>query len=320
LIGGVDSITQLVLGGATAALVVPAEDRRKALVAGFALGTLPDLDEVYLSLADLDGVARVTWHRGPTHSLFVLAAIGFVIWYLAKRWFKPVAEHPRRWFFAVELSLLTHPLLDIFTTYGTQLFWPLPFRPIMGSSISIVDPAYTLPLVVACVIAACLGKSKTARSAIFGCVVLSHAYLGWTLVGQAIVESRARAALSGEGLANAGLVATPTFGNSVRWIVVAMSPTGYEEGFFSFANPDAPIVFTHHESDVNALRAIADLPAVKRLEWFTHGFMKAEVSGDILLVSDIRMGAYPHYFFTYEIARKDGSGWRAIRPELIRRN
>lgn len=313
-----DSITQLVLGGATAAIVVPAKDRRKALVAGFALGTLPDLDALYLHFTDLDDLAKVTWHRGPTHSIFLLAAVGFLMWFFAKRWFKPVAEHPRRWFFSIMLSLITHPLIDIFTTYGTQLFWPLPMRPIMGSSISIVDPAYTLPLVVACAIAVTLVNWKHARAAMFGCLVLSHAYLGWTLIGQSIVEGKARAALVAKGIENASLVATPSFGNSVRWVIVAMTQNGYEEGFFSFADSSAPIGFIHRPSDTAALRATADLPAVKRLEWFTRGFMSAQVIDGTLYVSDIRMGAFPHYYFKYEIARKDGEIWREIRPRQVR--
>jgi len=41
-----DSVTQLVLGASVSAVCVPAQHRRKALVLGAALGTLPDLDVI----------------------------------------------------------------------------------------------------------------------------------------------------------------------------------------------------------------------------------------------------------------------------------
>jgi inner membrane protein len=297
-----------------ASLVVPAEDRRKALVAGFALGALSDLDAVVLHFLPLDDLAKVTWHRGPTHSLFLLAALGWVLWYYSRR-FRPVAEHPRRWFFAIHLALLTHPLLDCFTTYGTQIFWPLPFRPVMGSSISIVDPAYTLPLFVVCLIALFAPAWRHARAAMYAFAVLSHAYLGWTLVAQAVVEAKARAALDAEGFGGVPLVATPVFANSIRWVITAMTPGGYEEGFYSFAK-GGEIAFHHLNSDTASLAEVPALRAVERLRWFTKGFLSAEVKDDTLIITDIRMGAYPFYYYAYEIARKNDGVWREVPPRL----
>ena len=40
------------------------------------------------------------------------------------------------------LALITH-LLDAFTVHGTQLWWPLPVRPTMWSTVFIIDPLYT---------------------------------------------------------------------------------------------------------------------------------------------------------------------------------
>ena len=124
-----DSLTQITLGGATAALIAPAQHRRAAVAAGAILGTLPDLDIIPLLLSRADAVAFVTWHRGPSHSLLVLAVTGWLLWLVLRRTWGPVREAPGRWFWAIELALLTHPLLDAFTVYGTQLIWPLPARP-----------------------------------------------------------------------------------------------------------------------------------------------------------------------------------------------
>ena len=66
---------------------------------------------------------------------------------------RPGHAAPRPWFWAIPLALVTHPLLDAFTVYGTQLLWPLPMRPVMWSSVFIIDPLYTFSLLIACGVA-----------------------------------------------------------------------------------------------------------------------------------------------------------------------
>jgi inner membrane protein len=131
------------------ALIAPARHRRAALVAGGVLGTLPDLDVIPITLSGADAVTRITWHRGPSHSLLLLALTGWLLWLVLRRSWAPVKEEPTRWLWAIESALLTHPLLDAFTAYGAQLFWPLPGSPVIGASIFIIDPAHTVPLLVA---------------------------------------------------------------------------------------------------------------------------------------------------------------------------
>ena len=80
-----DSLSQIVLGGAVAAVVVPAAHRRAALLAGAALGTLPDLDSFPIALFTKDPVALMTWHRSFSHSLFVLPLVAWAIWALFRR-------------------------------------------------------------------------------------------------------------------------------------------------------------------------------------------------------------------------------------------
>ena len=92
-----DSISQIVLGGAIAATIAPPGHRRAALLAGAALGTLPDLDVIPVGLLADDPVARMTWHRSASHSLLVLPVVAWAIW----AWFRSrggrVAQAPTRW-------------------------------------------------------------------------------------------------------------------------------------------------------------------------------------------------------------------------------
>jgi inner membrane protein len=306
-----DSLTQIVLGGAIAAAIAPARHRRAALLAGAALGTLPDLDSIPIALLTDDPVARMTWHRSASHSLLVLPFVAWAIWAWCRSRGKRVAAEPRRWWWAIALALLTHPLLDAFTVYGTQLFWPLPSPPVMWSSVFIIDPLYTVWLLLACVAAFFLRERVAAQRVLVAGLALSTAYLGWSLVAKTMVEREAGRALAAMGLADAPRFSVPMPLNTLLWRVVAMTPSGYVEGFHSIAADRGPMTFRGHPSNTQALAEAADLPAVRRLTWFNHGFMQARVVGDELVLSDLRMGAEPDYFFRFAVARH-GSDWQPI--------
>ncbi len=308
-----DSLTQIVLGSATAALVAPPQHRRLALAAGAILGTLPDLDIVPLSLSRADAVDFVTWHRGPSHSLLVLAVAGWLLWLLLRRTWRPVREAPGRWLGAIQLALLTHPLLDAFTVYGTQLFWPLPARPTMVASIFIIDPLYTVPLLAACLAAWWLQAHRSATWCLFTGIGISLVYLGWSLAAKAIVERDVKIALAGKGLQSAPHFSVPMPFTTLLWRVVVLTPNGFLEGERSLIADRTPMTFRSYPSDHATLQEVSAFPSVQRLNWFTHGFLKAERQDGRLVLSDLRMGAEPGYIFRYVVAEIDEEGtWRPI--------
>ncbi len=309
-----DSLSQIVLGGALAAAIAPAGHRRAALLAGAALGTLPDLDGIPLALLFDDPVMRMTWHRSLSHSLFVLPFVATLIWWLYKRRGGRVAESPVRWFFAMQAALITHPLLDAFTVYGTQLWWPLKTPPTMWSSLFIIDPLYTLWLLIACVVAWRARERAIAQRALVAGLVLSTAYVGWSLLAKARVDRAADEALAAIGLQDAPRFSVPMPFNTLLWRVVAMTPEGYVEGERSLVADRGAMRFVARPSDVAALREVADYDAVARLRWFNHGFMKAQQRDGTLVVSDLRMGLEPDYIFNFAVAERNSPAWREIPP------
>ncbi|QGW66137.1 metal-dependent hydrolase [Lysobacter soli] len=308
-----DSFTQIVLGAAVAAAIAPPQHRRAALLAGAALGTLPDLDVLPINLITDDPVARMTWHRSWSHSLLVLPFVAWALW----AWFRSrggrVAQSPTRWFWAMQGALLTHPLLDAFTVYGTQLLWPLPTQPVMWSSVFIIDPLYTVWLLLACVVAWFARERRIAQPALVAGLALSSLYLGLSLVAKHQVERAAEQALASQDLATATRFSVPMPFNILLWRVVAMTPEGFVEGERSLVADSGPMQFRRHASDVAAMEQVRDFPAVQRLQWFNRGFMKAQVREGELVLSDLRMGAEPDYSFRFAVARKDADGrWAQI--------
>ena len=312
-----DSLSQLLLGASVAGAAVPVGHRRAAMLAGAALGTLPDLDSFPIALFTDDPVALMTLHRGFSHSLFVLPLLGWAIWAVLRWRGGRVAHAPRDWFRAIQLALVTHPLLDAFTVYGTQLLWPLATPPVMWSSVFIIDPLYTIWLLLGVAVAAFAGSRPLARRALLAGLVLSTAYLGWSLLAKSMVEREAERSLAAIGLQGAPRFSVPMPFNTLLWRVVAMTPEGFVEGEHSLVADTRLIAFRHHASDVRALAQVQDFPPVARLSWFNRGFMKASERDGQLVLSDLRMGAEPDYSFNFAVARRDGDGWREIPPEQL---
>ena len=105
---------------------------------------MPDLDVFY---DHGDPISNMTLHRTESHALFYLTLLSPLLAWLMARLFS-AGQHFRHWWGAVWLALITHPLLDLMTVYGTQLGLPFTNTPFAVGSIFIIDPLYTLPMII----------------------------------------------------------------------------------------------------------------------------------------------------------------------------
>lgn len=309
-----DSLTQIALGSCVAAACVAPAQRRKAALIGAALGTVPDLD-VFVDYGD--PVANFTMHRGATHALVVLAVFGFALWLVLLRFWPPVREGPRRWLAAILLALLTHPVLDAHTAYGTQLFWPSTVAPASWATMFIIDPLYTLPLLAGMAAVLIRPLSKCAGRWLMLGLVLSTLYVGWSWAAKLMVTANARQTLEAQGLLDAPMFVTPTPLNTLLWRVVVRTADGHLEGVDSVVADDGAIEFVFHPSDNSALAQAADVPSAQRLTWFADGFVRASMDGDTLILADLRMGQHPNYVFRHAVARRGNPHWHPIAPERL---
>ena len=309
-----DSLTQAALGAAIGGAIAPAGQRRKALLVGAALGTLPDLD-VFIDYGD--AVANFTYHRGFSHSLFVLPPFAVLLWLALKRWWAPVRGAPSRWLAIIGLALITHPLLDAHTAYGTQLLWPLTVPPTMWATLFIIDPLFTLPLLVGIIFVAARPARPWSERVIRSCLLLSTLYLGWSWIAQSIVADHAEEALAARDLRGAPVFIVPTPFNTVLWRIVVQTEEGYLEGFDSLLVDEDQLDFTAYAFDRELLEAASDVWAVSRLRWFSQDFVKAAVANDRLIITDLRMGQEPIYVFSHVAAARGNPHWQTIPTELI---
>lgn len=308
-----DSLTQIALGSTVATLCVPEHHRRKAVLIGAILGTVPDLD-VFIDYGD--AVSNFTQHRGFSHSLFVLIPLSFFIWVLLKKFYEPVRNEPLPWLLAVSLTLITHPLLDAHTVYGTQLFWPLTFPPVMWSTIFIIDPLYTLPLLIG-VIAILIKPYKlwAVRTLATG-LILSSTYLLWTWSAKIYVDHHVLTTL-GNDKKIIRIFSSPTPFNSVLWRVVVLQKENYLEGYYSLLHPKQTINFNSVAINRALLKHSKTIPAVKRLDWFAQGFNKYSIVDDNLVMSDLRMGFEGNYVFNHAVAERGNPHWYEIKSKRM---
>jgi inner membrane protein len=87
------------------------------------------------------------------------------------------------------LALVTHPLLDAMTVYGTQLALPFSNHPYGVGSVFIIDPLYTVPLLVGGMWALVSRGARRGLAANAVGLAISTAYLGWTFAAQQHVEN-----------------------------------------------------------------------------------------------------------------------------------
>jgi inner membrane protein len=294
-----DSVTQIALGAAVGEAVLGKQIGRKAMLWGGIYGLFPDLD-VLIPLGD--AVKAVTYHRGPSHSLFVLAALTPVFVWMIIKLHPQTSSYRNRWYILVYLAFATHVILDCFTVYGTQALWPLGIPPVMWSTIFIIDPAYSVPLLTGVLAALVLSRRRRWGNRFnTACLMLSSIYLMWSAGAKLYVTGMARDSLHRQGLAYHRIMTVPAPFNTLLWRILVMEDNGYHEGFYSVFDGTTDIRFMHHASDSQLLDGLENHWPVKRLKWFTHGFYSVQRSLDNIVITDLRMGMEPNYFFRFKV-------------------
>jgi inner membrane protein len=314
-----DSLTQITLGAAVAVAVMGQRTAVwKAALWGGIAGTLPDLD-VFVDFGD--AVLNMVRHRGESHALFYLTLLSPLLAWLVSRIHGEAALF-KAWWLALWLVLVTHPLLDTLTVYGTQLLMPFSNHPFGVGSVFIIDPAYTVPLIVG-VVAALRLKNVRGLRWNTGALALSTLYLGWSVLAQQHVQSVARASLQAQGISVQGLLVTPSPFNTVLWRLVATTPERYYEGFYSLLDAQPTVRWTAHPRGAELLAEHGNNDSVQRIAAFSKGFFSLGKEDGRVTLIDLRMGQEPAYAFRFDLGVPQAVGNQApvqvsMRPDIGR--
>ncbi len=124
-----------------------------------------------------DPTVSWTFHRHFTHSL-IFIPVGGIIVALPFLLMKRFKDRKRDVILAAIIGYATHGLLDAFTSYGTQLLWPFTNLRVAWDWMAIVDPVYTIPLLIGALWTARTRDPRVVRAAL----LLTSLYIcfgGW---------------------------------------------------------------------------------------------------------------------------------------------
>jgi inner membrane protein len=260
-----DSISQAALGAAIGHALLGEKLGKKASVLGAIVATVPDLDVIlYAFYSPLE---MLSIHRGFSHSIVFSVAGAFILTFLIARfrWAKSVDN--RRVLLFSWLCLITHMLLDFFTAYGTQLYLPFSNERLGLDSINVVDPVYTLPLLIG------LGVSLWKRRVFpnkLG-LLISSLYLFTTLgLKHTVVNTIVTANLNESQIEYEELMTIPVGMASLNWYAVAKNAdTVYLKKFSLLDSGQNEFVsFPINEELLNEV----DSELAEEMRWFAKGF------------------------------------------------
>lgn len=283
-----DPLTQGLLGGAAAHVVFGRRLGSRALLIGAAGGVLPDADVFIRSAAD--PLLAVEVHRQFTHALAFIPFGGFIasLPWLVRRanralW-KTIAG-------AAIVGYATHGVLDACTTYGTQLLWPFSDARVAWDAISVIDPIFTLTLLVGTIAAAMRRSPRRAAIALGLCLV--YLFAGAVQRDRASRVQEQLAAAREHPIARGKVF--PTIGNNLVWrslyrsgdmlYVDRIRVPWFGEPRFS---PGTSVRVVREDglapAEKSVPRVVEDF---RRFRWFSDGWL-ARDADDPSVIGDVR--------------------------------
>lgn len=271
-----DSLTQIVLGATCGEVALGKKIGNKAMLFGAIGGTIPDLDVILGNIFYNNPIDQLAFHRGFMHSIvFAIlgsVVIGYLFYYLYNTGNRKETTTTKDWIWLFFLSIFTHPVLDSFTPYGTQLFLPFSDYRVAFNNISVVDPMYTLPFLFCLIVAMFFRRCNPRRLKwVKAGIYISSAYLLLTIGNKLYIDQVFKKTFTEAQVPYTRFSAQPTILNNILWYGIAETDQNYKVAFYSLfdTSDKAETILTlpknHHFLNMNE-------PDLKTLAWFSNGY------------------------------------------------
>lgn len=251
----------------------------------------------------------------------VTVTFPFLVW--GFRQLKPRKSRPevsyKTWLWLFGLCIGTHPLLDCFTTYGTQMLQPFDDLRIAWNTISVVDPAYTFPFLVLLLVASRLLRNNVWRRRLTWLGLgISSAYLVFTCYHLVKVRAQVTEDLAAANIQYERFVAVPTIFQNVLWSVTIDQGDTMRVGNLGFLDDPfqlSPKQLTAYPQNDHLLAPAEQERALEVIRWFSDDwYVVKQGIGDTLAVFDLRFGVLPvegaQPIFGFELyPRQSGEEW-----------
>ena len=265
-----DSLTHVVVGGAIGELTLGKKIGNKAILIGAFASTVPDLDVFIQMLAKTPDVA-IRMHRSYSHAIFVHPFMAIPFAYFTYKLFKNKISFTT-WVLFYTFNFFVHAMLDCCTTYGTQLFLPFTNKLISWNNISVVDPLFTIPVLIFFISVFFFRKENNFRRK-FAIVslLLSFIYLTSSTVHKLKSASVFKQDLSEKKIAVTHFSTTPTMFTSFLWNMVAYNDTTMYLAEYSVFQKSNEIDIVSIPRNIELLIPFEQTKPVETLKWFSEG-------------------------------------------------
>ncbi|RBP49090.1 metal-dependent hydrolase [Arenicella xantha] len=292
-----DPLTQGIVGVSASQLVTRRAEAGLAAALGFLSGMAADLDVLISSTTD--PLLFLEYHRHFTHALVfipvgaLICAIG--LRFLLSRFVRRAQLSWARTYLYCFAGYATHAVLDACTTYGTQLFWPFSDARVAWNTVSVIDPLFTVPLLIFMCVAV-LRRSRVA--AVIG-ATYAVAYLGAGLLQEQRATLVAASLAEQRGHQPTQLGVKPSFANLLVWKSVYLHDGQYyidavRVGFNVKVYPGvatAKVVLDQHFPWL--LKDSQQARDVERFAWFSNDHLGIDPANSARII-DVRYSLIPN--------------------------
>jgi len=290
-----DPLSQGVLGAALPQSIVSNKSKLYIIgLIGFLSGMAPDLD-IFIK-SNSDPLLFLEYHRQFTHSLIFIPIGGFLcasfFWLLLKKYLS--SNFTQIWIIAT-LGYGTHGLLDACTSYGTLLFWPFSNERFAWNNISIIDPLFTLPILLLLIIG--IAKNKKIYSRIALAWALLYLTTGFIIHHE--IKKSAMILAESRNHKIKTLSVKPTLGNLMLWKIIYE----YDGYFYTDGIRILPSNKTIKGTKIKKLNVNDDLTwlnhnsqqaiDLNRFNWFSSNHLAISPSNPNLII-DARYSIMPN--------------------------
>lgn len=221
----------------------------------------------------------------------------FLTWrlfrYYVHRDLRDVEASFREWYILFFLAFFTHFSLDCFTAYGTQIFLPFSNQRVAFNTISVVDPAYTLPFLLCVLIAAFLRRGSRGRRIVnWVGIGLSSAYMLFTVFNRQHIDGVFDRALESRNIEVDRQRVGPVILQNVLWSCVAESEDAYYISLYSMFDSNPYMHWINIlPKDKDAIKFLEPHDEYQTLDWFSDGYLQVVERDTTYELFDLRFGA-----------------------------
>lgn len=206
-----------------------------------------------------------------------------------------IAISYKNWYWFFFWTIFTHPILDCFTAYGTQIFAPFSDKRVAFNNISVADPIYTLPFLVFLILASVYYRSDVKRKYFnYAGIAISSLYMIFTVFNKLSIDKVMEHTIESKQIKAIRYTTNPSILNNILWSGTIEADSVFYQGQYSMFDNEPEFKLTPIPKNHGLLsNAKADDRTLRIIKWFANDYYAVMRRKDgNLQINDMRYGRF----------------------------